>query len=80
MAAIQQLDHNRFSLKVRGSSMVLEQTKKGWRVKTTNAVSRVYSLGGVSHKDFVSLAEVEAHYKSWKGIALLLGSTPQLTH
>jgi len=29
-------------------------------------------MGGESWKDFGSLIEIEAHYKSWRGIAALV--------
>lgn len=80
MATIQQLDDTRYSVEARGSRMVLEQTKKGWRVKTRNAATRVWGLGGESWKDFDSLAEVEAKYKSWKGIAALIGTPGKKAH
>lgn len=73
MATIQQINDTTYSLDARGSHMVLEQTKSGWRMKTRNAATRVWGLGGESWKDFDSLAEVEAKYKSWKGIAALIG-------
>jgi hypothetical protein len=74
MATIQQLGDTSYSIEARGSRMVLEQTKKGWRVRTRNAATRVWGLGGESSKDFDSLADVEAKYKSWKGIAALVGA------
>lgn len=72
MATIQQLSPTSYSLTARGSRMVLEQTPKGWVMKTRNASTRVWGMGGESWKDFASLIEVEAHYKSWRGIAALV--------
>lgn len=80
MAAIQQIGENSFALEARGSRMILEQIKGGWRMRTTNAASRVWSLGGESWKEFASLSEVEAKYKSWRGIASLVGSQSQQAH
>lgn len=77
MATIQQIDDTSFALEARGARMILEQISGGWRMKTRNAASRAWSLGGESWKDFGSLAEVEAKYKSWKGIASLIGNPGQ---
>ncbi|MGO4801161.1 hypothetical protein ACEN2T_17925 [Pseudomonas sp. W22_MBD1_FP4] len=75
MAVIQQINETSYALDARGSRMVLEQIHSGWRMKTRNAATRVWGLGGESWKEFRSLAEVEAKYKSWKGIAALIGTT-----
>lgn len=80
MAEIQQINDNSYATSVRGTHMVLEKTTKGWRVKTRNAATRVWGIGGESWKDFDSLAQVEARYKSWRGITALLaapGHQPQ---
>lgn len=74
MKAITQLDTNKFYTESRGSKMTLtkEICKHGnfWRMYTENASQRAYKTLGV--KDFDSLAEVEKHYKSWRGIAALV--------
>ncbi|HBO7921885.1 TPA: hypothetical protein L5C37_006199 [Pseudomonas aeruginosa] len=80
MASFQQIDDTSYAVQARGSSMVLEQTKKGWRVKTRNAATRVWGLGGESWKDFDTLADVERHYKTWRGIAALIGTPCQQNH
>lgn len=77
MAIIQQLSDNSYTVQARGSRMILERTKRGWRVRTQNAASRVWSMGGESWKEFDTLAEVEANYKSWKGIGALIGTPEQ---
>lgn len=80
MADIQQIDDNSYATSVRGTHMVLEKTAAGWRVKTRNAATRVWGIGGESWKDFDSLAQVEARYKSWRGIGALItapGQQPQ---
>lgn len=78
--AIVQIDETSYAIAVRGSSMVLEQTAKGWRVKTRNAATRVWGLGGESWKDFDTLADVERHYKSWRGITALIGVSDRQKH
>ncbi|MBF8164312.1 hypothetical protein IVE04_24410 [Pseudomonas mendocina] len=80
MPTIQQLDDTSYAVENRGTRMVLVQTKKGWRVKTRNAATRVWGLGGESWKDFDSLADVEAKYKSWKGIAALVEAPGAKAH
>lgn len=72
MPAIQQDGPDQFSLSIRGVCMKLEKTAKGWRMKTRSAATRTWSLGGESWKDFTSLREVEAHYKSWRGVSSVL--------
>ena len=71
MASIQQLDDNTFTLTSRGHLMTLKRDAVfGWVMFTDNASTRAWcSLGA---KYFDSLAQVEAHYKSWRGIALLI--------
>lgn len=54
--------------------MRLQRVGDHWRMKTSNASSRAWSLGGESWKDFANLADVEAKYKSWRGISALLES------
>jgi hypothetical protein len=80
MATIQQLDEKRFFLEVRGTKMTLEPFRSGWRMKTVSAATRVWSLGGESWKEFNTLAEVEAKYKSWRGIASLLNGAAHQVH
>ncbi|WP_219096221.1 hypothetical protein [Pseudomonas sp. UMAB-40] len=80
MSAIEQIGDNRYSLKARGTSMVLEQVNGGWRVKTKNAATRAWSMGGESWKEFATLAQVEANYKSWRGIAALVETQNQQAH
>ena len=46
MATIQQLSPTSYSLTARGSQMLLEQTPKGWVMKTRNASTRVWGMGG----------------------------------
>lgn len=80
MSTIEQIGPNSYALKVRGTSMELEQIKDGWRVKTKSAMTRTWSLGGESWKEFASLQEVEANYKSWRGITALIENQNQHTH
>ena len=75
MAAIHQINATSYALDARGSHMVLEQIQSGWRMKTRNAATRAAWLGGESWKDVGSLADLEAKYKSRKGIAALIGTT-----
>jgi len=70
--SIIQVGENTFTLTARGSQMTLEPHRKGWRMKTINASTRVWGMGGESWKEFETLAEVEKHYKSWRGISALV--------
>lgn len=72
---IQQIDSATFALEARGSQMLLQKTAQGWRMTTTNASTRAWRRGVPSWKDFETLADVERHYKSWRGIAALVGAT-----
>jgi len=71
MPAIQQTAPNTYELSARGSRMKLSKHLSGWRMVTANAQTKAWGFGA-SVKDFESLAEVERHYKSWRGIAMLL--------
>lgn len=78
MATIQQIGDNSYTVTNRGTHMVLEKHRGGWRMKTKNAATRVWSMGGESWKEFGSLEEVERNYKSWRGIVVLVGSADQV--
>jgi hypothetical protein len=75
-AVITQIDSNTFYLESRGNKMTLsrEQDTLGqfWRMSTDNASHRAYR--GLGVKEFASLEAVEKHYKSWRGVSLLLAS------
>lgn len=71
MAAIQQIDDNTFTLFARGSAMTLKRNAdRTWTMSVDNASRRAWGTLGM--KDFGTLAEVEQHYKSWRGITKLI--------
>jgi rRNA processing protein Krr1/Pno1 len=70
------IDNNTFRLNARGSEMTLKRSKDGWNMHTVNAAVRAWNRGFAIPKSFSTLAEVEAKYKSWRGIASL--ATEQL--
>lgn len=71
MPAIQMIDENTYCLTAHGSSMTLTKRERGgWRMQTDKASRRAWR--GLGIKDFESLADVEAHYKSWRGIGKLI--------
>lgn len=71
MQAIQQIDENTYTLSARGSDMKLKRREKGgWEMFTDNASRRAHR--GLGHKTFATLLEVEAQYKSWRGISKLV--------
>lgn len=70
---ISQIDTHKYYLENRGNKMTLvkHETCIGthWTMYTDNASRRAYKA--FAQRDFDSLADVEKHYKSWKGIAAL---------
>ena len=71
---IQQLDTNTFYMESRGNKMTLKKksTIFGdiWEMYTDNASRRAWR--GLGVKEFDTLADVQKHYKSWRGISLLV--------
>ena len=66
---IQVIDTNTFRLNWRGNEMTLQKVGPDhWEMATSNASSRAWNRGYPSVRRFATLDEVEAHYKSWKGI------------
>lgn len=71
MTGIQQIDTNTFTLSSRGTDMKLVRQEGGtWVMFADNASRRAW--GGLGVKHFTSLVDVEAHYKSWRGISQLV--------
>jgi hypothetical protein len=71
MPSILKTGEDQYQVQTRGTSMTLSRYKNGWAVVTHNAATRAWNRGIGSHKEFASLAEVEQHYKSWRGIEAL---------
>lgn len=66
---------DKYFLKTRGAEMTLEKKSEGrWVMYTVNAVVRAYRGGFATGREFSSLADVEANYKTWRGIAALAAS------
>lgn len=72
--AIEIVDENTFRLVSRGNEMTLARKGDGWTVTTVNACVRAWRNGFATPKFFADLAQVEAAYKSWRGIAALVGA------
>lgn len=74
--AIIQTGPDHFELSIRGAHMTLRRISKNWgewEMTTDNASARAWAPRGlVMPKYFASLAEIESHYKSWRGIAALV--------
>lgn len=70
--AIEMVDANTFRLVARGNDMTLSRTVDGWTMTTVNASVRAWNRGFAIPKRFADLAEVEANYKTWRGIAALV--------
>jgi hypothetical protein len=69
---IQQISSTEFNLVKGGHDMTLTLGKWGWEMTTFNACTRAYNNGFGGFRRFKSLAEVEAAYKSWRGISALV--------
>lgn len=80
IARIEVTGPDRYELNDRGKHMVLERSAKGWTMTTTSAVTRAYSMGGASVREFNNLHQVEDHYKSWRGLCALLAEVPAVRH
>tara|TARA_Y100001949_G_C15836390_1_gene264289 strand:+ start:366 stop:632 length:267 start_codon:yes stop_codon:yes gene_type:complete len=70
--AIQVVNDNTFKLKARGNEYTLVKEGDQWAMYVVNASVRAWNNGFAIPKYFDSLEQVEAKYKSWKGISLLL--------
>lgn len=70
--AIQMIDENTFKLTARGSEMTLVRESGEWVMYTVNASVRAWNNGFSIPKYFKTLADVEARYKTWRGIAVLV--------
>lgn len=57
-----------FCTKRGGNEFNIMRTSEGWNVTVTNASTKAWNRGFGKMLDFTSLDEVEAHYKSLKGI------------
>lgn len=65
---------NTYEMTIRGARMVLERRASPcgeWHMTTDNAAARAWSRV-IMPKSFATLAEVEARYKSWRGIVALV--------
>jgi hypothetical protein len=69
---IQQISETKFSLDKGPHTMILTKDLYGWNMVTENPCTRAWKGKMGSYRHFSNLAEVEAHYKSWKGISALV--------
>lgn len=67
---ILQLDDNTYQGRARGCTYTITRQPSGWRVTVENAATRAWRSLGT--RDFSTLEEVEAHYKSLKGLSALI--------
>jgi len=75
---IQQIDDNTYHTVNGASAMTLtREGSKGWQMMTSNPSTRAWNRGP-SIKHFQSLQEIEAKYKSWRGVSILI--TDHATH
>ena len=68
----QMIDCNTYALKARGCEMTLMREQNGWSMYTVNAAVRAWNRGYAVPRSFATLEDVEARYKSWRGIAALV--------
>lgn len=76
MASFLQTGENEWTVAIRGAHLTLvrqNQPWAKWAVLTDNAAARAWNHGRESFRGFQTLAEVEAHYKSWRGISAFIG-------
>jgi len=77
---IEMISASEFRLKKGAHEMTLLKATDGWDMLTHNAATRAWGSvhsGGASmpsFRSFRTLAEVEDHYKSWRGIAAIVAS------
>jgi hypothetical protein len=75
-SVIEMVDDKTFRVSNRGSMMTLTKQDDGtWTVGTHNACTRAYRGQFGSYRYFATLADVEAAYKSWRGIAVLISAS-----
>lgn len=72
--AIQVVNDNTFTLKARGNEYTLINEGNRWAMYVVNASVKAWNNGYAIPKHFETLEQVEAKYKSWKGINQLLSS------
>jgi hypothetical protein len=73
---IQMISDTHFELTTRGHTMTLSATRgSGWVMVTRNASTRAFNGRLGSYKHFGTLAEVENHYRSWRGLSILVAAT-----
>jgi hypothetical protein len=73
--AIMMTAEKTFTLTARGCDMTLtfDPVYGKWVMYSVNAMVRAYNRGFATPKFFATLADVEAKYKAWRGIAALVG-------
>lgn len=73
MNAIMMTANKTFTLTARGNDMTLsfDEKREEWVMYTVNAAVRAWNRGFATPKFFKTLADVEAKYKAWRGIAAL---------
>lgn len=73
MKAIELNADGSYALRANGCDMTLRREGDQWVMYSLNAMVRAYRNGYAIPKFFASLADVEAKYKAWRGIAALAG-------
>lgn len=73
MSVIEQVGDNTFRMTRGAHDMTLTREDDRWVMYTVNPVVRAYNRGFATPKFFATLADVEAKYKSWRGVGALIG-------
>ena len=69
------INNRKFTQKVSGNEFTLEEQPSGkWSMTVMNASVKAYRNGFAMPKEFDSLIEVEARYKSWRGFSKIKSS------
>lgn len=69
---IQMISATEFQLVKGGHTMTLHKCENAWYMGVQNACTRAWRGRLGSLKRFETLADVESHYKSWRGITALV--------
>ncbi|OLF82028.1 hypothetical protein AWH63_10845 [Marinobacter sp. C18] len=75
---IKQIDNNTFEKVAGANTMTLKRDRNGgWEMLTSNPSTRAWNGNMPSFRRFESLAAVEQHYKSWRGVTHLIADHTQ---
>jgi hypothetical protein len=71
---IEAISATEYRLKKGCHEMTLLKSDDGWDMLTRNPSTRGWNGGAPGIRRFRSLEDVEQHYRSWRGIAMIVAS------